>query len=73
MRQRSQTPGVPALLTPDEVCSALRVSRATFYRMVERGDLDAVRLGGREGSGIRIPAACLSRLLAPATEGELDA
>ncbi|MGH2450817.1 MAG: helix-turn-helix domain-containing protein [Candidatus Limnocylindria bacterium] len=58
------TPTLDALLTPGEVCAALRISRATFYRYVQSGDLRAVRLGGKAGSTIRIPAAELERLLA---------
>jgi len=59
MRQRE----LPALLTPAEVCAALRISHQTFYRMVDRGDLEAIRLGGREGSTIRIRADALKELV----------
>lgn len=52
---------LPALLTPTEVCRALRISRSTLGRMVDRGDLAAIRLG-RVGSALRIPASELERL-----------
>lgn len=65
------TPALPTLLTPAEVQAALRVSRTTFYRMVERGDLRAIRIGRRDGSTIRIPARELERLLA-GTDPEED-
>lgn len=42
MRQQQE---LPALFTPPEVCAALRISRATLYRMVARQDIEVVRLG----------------------------
>jgi excisionase family DNA binding protein len=53
---------LPMLLTPTEVCRALRISRSTLGRMVDRGDLQVVRLG-RPGAALRIPAQELQRLV----------
>ncbi len=47
------------LLKPDEVAEALRVSRGSVYRMVERGDLRAVKLGSGPKAHIRIPREAL--------------
>ena len=55
---------LPALLTPPEVCAALRISRATLYRMVARGDIEVVRLGRGSGATLRIPVSALEELLA---------
>src|SRR5215218_1994945 len=41
---------------------ALRVSRATLYRMVKRGDIEVVRLSGRDAATIRIPVRAIERL-----------
>jgi excisionase family DNA binding protein len=57
---------LPALLTPAEVCAALRISRATLYRMVARRDLEVVRLGRRGGATLRVPARELERLVGAA-------
>ena len=35
----------PLLLTLDEVAEALRQSRQSVYRHIERGDLEAVKVG----------------------------
>lgn len=35
------------LLTPRQVCEALQISAATFWRMVKRGTLPVVRVGGQ--------------------------
>jgi excisionase family DNA binding protein len=53
-----------ALLTPHEVCQALRISRQTLGRMVDRGDIAGIRLGGPRRS-LRIPAGELERILNP--------
>jgi excisionase family DNA binding protein len=52
----------PALLTVNEVARALRVHTVTVRRMIDRGDLRAVRAC----SAVRIPRAELDRLLAVA-------
>ena len=38
--------GAPQLLTLGDVCAALAVSRSTARRMVKRGDLQPIRIGG---------------------------
>jgi excisionase family DNA binding protein len=47
-------------LTVRELGELLRVSRATAYALVERGDVPSVRVGG----SVRIPRAELNRRLA---------
>jgi excisionase family DNA binding protein len=39
-------PSEGVFLTPAEVAARLRVSRATAYALIERGDLVARRVGG---------------------------
>ena len=51
---------IPRLLTPQEVCERLRVSRPTFERTVARGDLRVVRVGRR---GVRVRVDELLRYL----------
>lgn len=48
------------LMTVDEAARALRVSRATIYKMMNNGALDFIVVGGRR----RIKAATLSKLIA---------
>ncbi len=38
---------LPKLLTIQETCEALTVSRATLYRIMRRGELQTVRVGKR--------------------------
>lgn len=64
MRQQQE---LPALFTPPEVCAALRISRATLYRMVARQDIEVVRLGRGSGATLRVPARELERLLGTAS------
>lgn len=40
-------PGVPPLLTLDEVADELAVSRSQVYALVRRRDLPALKIGGR--------------------------
>jgi excisionase family DNA binding protein len=61
---------LPTLLTPTEVCQALRISRSTLGRMIDRGDLHAIRLG-RLGAAMRIQAAELERFLDAPGSGDL--
>ena len=68
---RTHKESLPALLTPREVASTLRVDLSTVYRMIDRGTLGAVQFGGARHT-VRIPAAELVRLSAspkPATGG----
>jgi excisionase family DNA binding protein len=39
------TTAMEELLKPDEVWRALRISRATFFRLVASGELPAVKIG----------------------------
>ncbi len=48
------------LLRVDIAAERLAVSRATLYRMVQRGELPIVRIG----SAVRIPVSALERWLA---------
>jgi excisionase family DNA binding protein len=41
------TPDTSELLTPGAVAELLAVSKPTVYRLVESGDLPAVRIGGQ--------------------------
>jgi excisionase family DNA binding protein len=43
------------LVTIDEAAQALSVSRRTLYRLIEAGEIDAVRIG----SSRRVPTAAL--------------
>lgn len=49
-------------LTVAEVAEVMRVSRMTVYRLVQRGDLPAVRVG----RSYRVPADALDAYLAAA-------
>jgi excisionase family DNA binding protein len=65
MRQGATWPerATPApYLTPEECARLLRVSRASIYRAVARGDVQAVRL--HPAGALRIPRAELERVLA---------
>jgi excisionase family DNA binding protein len=48
---------IEALLRPDEVCNALQISTAKFYRLVISGQLPAVKIG----STWRVKPSTLSR------------
>ena len=48
------------LLRMDVAAERLAVSRATLYRMVQRGELPTVRIG----SAVRVPVSALDRWLA---------
>ena len=48
------------LLRMDVAAARLAVSRATLYRMVQRGELPTVRIG----SAVRVPVSALDRWLA---------
>ncbi|MEV6873934.1 helix-turn-helix domain-containing protein [Amycolatopsis sp. NPDC051128] len=51
--------GPPILLTVDEACRRLRVSRWTFYRLVQRGKLKTIHIGRRH----LIPSATIDELV----------
>lgn len=52
---------LPRMLTVIEVAKRLRVSKMTIYRMIDRGEIEHVRIGRI----VRIPAAELIRLETP--------
>ena len=49
----------PVLLTVSEACASLRISRWTFYRLVQSGQLETVKIG----SSRRVPPAALVALV----------
>ena len=49
----------PLLLRIDEVADRLAISRATTYRLIQRGVIPTVHIG----SAVRIPAEALDRWL----------
>ena len=51
------------LLTINEVCKRLSISRSAFYRLVKSGDLPTVKLGG----AVRIDEDDLRKLVARST------
>jgi excisionase family DNA binding protein len=64
----SQPSPDPDLLTPVECAQALRVSVATVYRAVRRGEIHAVRPTGQKRGALRIAASELDRLLVAQTD-----
>jgi len=54
---------VQNLLTVGETADVLRLSRGSVYRLVERGDLAAVRLGSGRRPRLRIDPADVDRFL----------
>jgi excisionase family DNA binding protein len=48
-----------ALLTVAEACASLRISRWTFYRLIQSGQLRTVKIG----SARRIPVAALTEFV----------
>jgi excisionase family DNA binding protein len=57
-RGATAAPVIPQLLTIPEACHALRVARSTLYRLLDAGDLRAVKIGGSR----RIPATEIERI-----------
>lgn len=49
------------MLTVKEVAELLKLHRITVYRLIQKGDLGAIRLGKRQG--IRIEQAELEKFL----------
>jgi excisionase family DNA binding protein len=56
------------MLMPAEVAASLRVHVGTVYRAIERGELQAVRLG--ETGSLRVPADAVEQFLRPAHDDE---
>jgi len=61
-------PGTATLLKPEEAADALQVSRATVYRMVDRHELDGVRIGLGPRPRLRISTAELERFVTAQTK-----
>lgn len=59
-------PGPHQLMTVHEVAAALRVSRATVYRMVHTGALPGTRIG----KSVRVTRRVVEDLLRSADTGE---
>ena len=56
-------------LTPQEVANRLQMARSTIYRLIQRREIPAVRVGGQ----YRIPVGALERLLTvPEETGKPD-
>lgn len=51
MEQSTVTP--PALMTIPEVANELRLTRSTVYRLIGRGELPTVHVGGHNASRVR--------------------
>jgi excisionase family DNA binding protein len=60
--QKGETSIAPRALRVDDFCKVVGISRTTFYDLIKRGQLRAVRLGGRTV----VPATEIDRLLAEA-------
>lgn len=63
-RPLSTLPSTPQLLTIREAQTCLRVSRATIYNLVARGELRRVHLG----KAVRIPLVEVEALIARGSE-----
>ena len=59
LAEHTAVPPVPKVLTVDESCGALRVSRSTLYGMIRSGEITPSKLTRR----ILIPASEISRVL----------
>lgn len=59
----------PTWLTAAEVAALLRISKMTVYRMVDDGELPAIRFGGNERRTVRIPVAALTEFVAASWVG----
>jgi excisionase family DNA binding protein len=60
---------LPALLTVQEACRELSVSRPTLIELRRTGRIAFVRIGAR---GVRIPAVSIQRFLAESIEADPD-
>ena len=54
--------------TVKEVAGFFRVSYMTIIRMIERGELPALRIGNRTRGAYRIPAEAVAGLIGPPTQ-----
>jgi len=71
----------PPLLTVAEAARLARVSRVHLWRLVQRGEVEAIRVGTSSGSPIRVPTTAFLRwlydtqppeALPPVTETDLE-
>ncbi len=53
------TEGNQELLTVPEACASLRISRWTFYRLIQRRQLETVKIG----SARRVPVAAIRKFV----------
>lgn len=53
----------PQLLTIDDVGRVLRCSERTVYSLIDRGELQRVKLGPHRQSAVRVPRASLHAYL----------
>ena len=64
MLEKMQTNATERPAKPREVAAQLRCSTSSVYRWIKRGELEAVRLGGR--GSLRIREGALEAFLLPA-------
>ncbi len=70
LRQHTTTDQELLLLRIDAAAARLAISRATLYRMIQRGEIPTIRIG----SAVRVPVTALERWLAAqsTTSGEVS-
>jgi len=51
------------MLSPDEIALRLNLSRRSVYRLIDRGELPATRLGSTRNAPLRVPEAALDAWL----------
>jgi excisionase family DNA binding protein len=61
-----QGAATPELLTVNEIAGLLRLSKMTIYRLIEGGELPALRIG----RSYRVHRDALTAFMAKASEGE---
>lgn len=59
--------GVPAMLTIQEACAALRVSKWTLYQLIRSRQLGTIKIGSRRVVPLRAIQALIERLQAEET------
>jgi excisionase family DNA binding protein len=55
---------VPELVTRDEAAEVLRIHVRTLDRLIQRGELPAVRVGGNKRGRVRVTRAALEAYIA---------
>lgn len=66
--EEKKTHGAPALLTIDEACQKLRISRWSFYRLIQRRKLQTIRIGRRR----LVPEVAIDELIDTLRQEEVD-